>query len=62
MSKDQVVTFAGTEKYLKEVSGRRILKIAGIAEATGDLDRSIRNLRKSRMVIIRSSAPGKATK
>jgi len=62
MSKEKVVTFAATEKYLKQVSGRQILKIAGIAEATSDLDRSIVDLRKSRVETIRSSARGKETK
>jgi hypothetical protein len=62
MSKEKVVIFAGIEKYLKEVSGKRILKIAGTAEATGDLDRSIGDLRKSRVETIRSSARGKETK
>lgn len=40
---------SGTAKYLKEISGKRILKIAGIAEATDDLERAIRTLRKSRV-------------
>ena len=40
---------SGTAKYLKEISGRRILKIAGIAEADDDLEDAIRTLRKSRV-------------
>lgn len=41
--------WSGTAKYLKAVSGKRILKIGGIAKASEDMDRAIRELRKSRV-------------
>lgn len=40
---------SGTAKYLKAVSGRRILKIRGIAKSSADIDRAIQGLRKSRL-------------
>ena len=40
---------AGASKYLRNVSGRRIFRIGGIAKAVGDVDEAIRNLRKSRL-------------
>ena len=39
---------AGTRKYLREVRGRRILKVRGIARLVGDADQAIKALRKSR--------------
>src|SRR3989304_9174505 len=40
---------SGTSKYLKNVRGKRILNIEGIATAVGDTDEAIRELRKSRI-------------
>ncbi|MBI3001063.1 MAG: type II toxin-antitoxin system Phd/YefM family antitoxin [Deltaproteobacteria bacterium] len=40
---------AGARKYLREVRGRRILKVRGIASLTGDVDQAIKTLRKSRI-------------
>jgi prevent-host-death family protein len=40
---------SGTSKYLKNVGGKRILKLEGIATAVGDIDEAIRELRKSRI-------------
>jgi hypothetical protein len=40
---------SGTAKYIKEVSGKPILKIGGIAKAADHLDQAIRALRKSRV-------------
>lgn len=45
---DRYRHLSGTAKYIKEVSGKRILKIGGIAKAAGDIDQAIRALRKSR--------------
>ena len=39
---------AGARKYLREVRGRRILKVRGVARLVGDADRAIKALRKSR--------------
>ena len=46
---DRYRHLSGTAKYVKEVSGKRILKIGGIAKAADDLDQAIRALRKSRV-------------
>jgi prevent-host-death family protein len=40
---------SGTAKYLKAVSGKRILKIGGIAKSSTDIDQAIQTLRKSRV-------------
>jgi prevent-host-death family protein len=40
---------SGTSKYLKNVRGRKIFKLGGIAKAVGDIDEAIRELRKSRI-------------
>ncbi len=40
---------SGTAKYLKEISGKRILKIAGIAKAADNIENAVRTLRKSRV-------------
>lgn len=40
---------SGTSKYLKNVGGKRIMKLEGIATAVGDIDEAIRELRKSRI-------------
>lgn len=46
---DRYRHLSGTAKYLKAVSGKRIFKIGGIAKASEDMDRAIRELRKSRV-------------
>lgn len=46
---DRYRHLSGTAKYLKEISGKRILKIGGIAEAADDIDQAIRAIRKSRV-------------
>ncbi len=40
---------SGSVKHMKQIAGKRILNIEGIATAVGDLDEAIRTLRKSRM-------------
>ena len=40
---------SGTSKYLKNIGGRKILKLGGIAKAVGDIDEAIRELRRSRI-------------
>ena len=40
---------------VREIAGKRILKIGGIAKAVGDIDEAIRALRKSRLEAIRRS-------
>jgi prevent-host-death family protein len=40
---------SGTSKYLKNVGGKRIMNLEGIATAVGDIDEAIRELRKSRI-------------
>lgn len=46
---DRYRHLSGTAKYIKDVSGKRILKLRGIAKAADDIDRAIRALRKSRV-------------
>ena len=46
---------AGAGKYLRNVAGKRILKIGGIAKVVGDVDETIRAMRRSRLAgIVRS--------
>ena len=40
---------SGTSKYLKNVGGKKIINLEGIATAVGDIDEAIRDLRKSRI-------------
>jgi prevent-host-death family protein len=40
---------AGAGKYLRDLSGKRVLRIGGIAKVVGDVDAAIRSLRKSRL-------------
>jgi prevent-host-death family protein len=40
---------SGTSKYLKKVGGKKIINLEGIATAVGDIDKAIRELRKSRI-------------
>jgi prevent-host-death family protein len=54
---DRYRHLSGTNKYMKEVGGKRILNIEGIATAVGDIDDAIRTLRKSRLEAIRKSIP-----
>ena len=54
---DRYRHLSGTIKYIKEVGGKKILKIGGIAKAVGDIDEAIRALRKSRLDAIGKSIP-----
>lgn len=49
---DRYRDLSGTSKYMKNVAGKRILNIEGIATAVGDMDDAIRSLRKSRLEAI----------
>jgi prevent-host-death family protein len=46
---DRYRQLSGTGKYMKEIGGKRILKIGGIATAVGDMDEAIRGSRMSRL-------------
>ncbi|HWO40796.1 MAG TPA: type II toxin-antitoxin system Phd/YefM family antitoxin [Candidatus Eisenbacteria bacterium] len=46
---DRYRQLSGAAKRVARVGGRRILKIGGIGTAVGDLDETIRKLRKSRL-------------
>jgi prevent-host-death family protein len=46
---DRYRQLSGTGKHVREIAGKRILKIGGIAKAVGDIDEAIRALRKSRL-------------
>jgi prevent-host-death family protein len=46
---DRYRQLSGTAKHRKEIGGKRILKIRGIATAAGDIDEAIRALRMSRL-------------
>lgn len=46
---DRYRQLSGTAKYIKEKSGKRILKIGGIAKAVDDIEDAVRALRKSRV-------------
>jgi prevent-host-death family protein len=46
---------SGAGKYLKNVGGKRILNIDGIATVVGDIDDAIHELRKSRLEAIAKS-------
>jgi prevent-host-death family protein len=46
---DRYRELSGTSKYLKNVRGKKILRIGGIGKAVGDIDEAIRELRKSRI-------------
>jgi prevent-host-death family protein len=46
---DRYRQLSGTAKHVKEIAGKRILKIGGMAKAVGDIDEAIRALRKSRL-------------
>jgi prevent-host-death family protein len=54
---DRYRHLTGTAKYMKNVGGKRILNIEGIATAVGDIDEAIRELRKSRLEAIAKSVP-----
>ena len=40
---------SGSAKRMKQIAGKRVLNIEGIAIAVGDIDQAIRALRKSRL-------------
>jgi len=46
---DRYRQLSGTAKHVKEIAGKRILNIEGIATVVGDIDEAIRALRKSRL-------------
>ena len=46
---DRYRRLSGGAKHINEIAGKRILDIAGIASAVGDIDKAIRALRKSRL-------------
>ena len=46
---DRYRELTGTSRYLKNVGGKRIMNIEGIATAVDDIDDAIRELRKSRI-------------
>jgi len=46
---DRYRQLSGTAEHVREIAGKRILKIGGIAKAVGDIDEAIRALRKSRL-------------
>ena len=49
MGIDRYRELSGTSKYLKNIGGKRIMNLEGIATAVGDIDEAIRELRKSRI-------------
>jgi prevent-host-death family protein len=46
---DRYRQLSGTAKHVKEIAGKRILDIEGIATAVGDIDEAVDALRKSRL-------------
>ena len=46
---DRYRELSGTAKHLKNVGGKKIFKLGGIGKAVGDIDKAIRELRKSRI-------------
>jgi prevent-host-death family protein len=52
---DRYRQLSGASKHLKKVGGKRILNIEGIATAVGDIDQTIRALRKSRLEAVKYS-------
>jgi len=46
---DRYRQLSGAAKHVGRIGGKRILKIWGIGKAVGDLDETIRELRKSRL-------------
>lgn len=46
---DRYRQLSGTAKNMKEIAGKRVLNIEGIATAVEDIDEAIRALRKSRL-------------
>jgi prevent-host-death family protein len=54
---DEYRHLSGTAKYMKNVGGRRIINLEGIATAVGDIDEAIRALRKSRLDAVSKNVP-----
>jgi len=52
---DRYRELSGTGKYIKKIGGKRILNIEGIATGVEDIDKAIRELRKSRLEAINRS-------
>ena len=46
---DRYRQLSGAAKHMKEIAGKRVLKIGGVATAVGDIDEAIRALRTSRL-------------
>src|SRR5262249_5672038 len=46
---DRYRQLSGTAKYVREIAGKRILNIEGIATAVGDIDQAICALRGSKI-------------
>jgi prevent-host-death family protein len=46
---DRYRQLSGSAKHIKTIGGKRVLDIAGIATAVGNIDQAIRALRKSRL-------------
>jgi prevent-host-death family protein len=54
---DRYRDFSGTGNYIKKIGGKRIFKIGGIATGVKNLDKAIRDLRKSRLEAVMRSKP-----
>jgi prevent-host-death family protein len=54
---DRYRELSGTAKHLKNVGGKRIINLEGIATAVGDIDEAIRELRKSRIEAVIKKFP-----
>lgn len=54
---DRYRQLSGAAKYMKNVGGKKILRIGGIGKAVGDIDAAIRELRKSRLEAIIKNDP-----
>jgi antitoxin YefM len=54
---DRYRELSGTSKYLRNVGGKRIINLEGIATAVGDIDEAIRELRKSRIEAVIKKFP-----
>ena len=54
---DKYRELSGRSKYLKNVGGKRIINLEGIATAGGDIDEAIRELRKSRIEAVIKKSP-----
>lgn len=53
MGIDRYRELSGSQKYMRNVNGKRILNIEGVGTAVGDIDEAIRSLRRSRIDAVR---------